>query len=263
MRIGVLQICSELNPEDNLIKIRKYLQEAKDKGVFAVFFPETFYSMGDGVTRTPYLVQKNNEHFIKIKNLAVDYGMYILGGSATTLDMGLTYNRAYNFTPAGELLGTYDKVHLFSCDLESAPGVKKVQNEHFIYASGNTPKMIQAGPLKIGLSICFDLRFPEMYRHYALNGANLLTVSSAFTVPSGRAHWHTLIRARAIENQCFVVAANQWGAHNDNLQSYGHSLVVDPWGDILCDATEGEKLLVVDLNLDKINSVRKAIKVFE
>ena len=122
--------------------------------------------------------------------------------------------------------------------------------------------MIEAGPLKIGLGICFDVRFPEMARGYSKKGANLLTFSSAFTVPTGKAHWHTLVRARAIENQCFVVASAQWGQNNERISTYGHSLVVDPWGEILADAGEGEKVITAELNLDYVQEVRKKVKVF-
>jgi predicted amidohydrolase len=120
-------------------------------------------------------------------------------------------------------------------------------DEGKLYQKGAEEKIIQVKDLKIGLSICFDLRYPQMYQNYAKAGANLLTISSAFTVPTGKAHWHTLVRARAIENQCFVVASAQWGVHNEKVTTFGHSLVVDPWGEVLLDLGEGEKIQVVDL----------------
>jgi len=102
-----------------------------------------------------------------------------------------------------------------------------------------------------------------MARQYVREGAQLLTFASAFTVPTGKAHWHTLVRARAIENQCFVVAAAQWGRHNERIQTYGHSLVVDPWGDVLLDAEEGEGQYIIDLDMERIETVRKSVKVFK
>jgi predicted amidohydrolase len=122
---------------------------------------------------------------------------------------------------------------------------------------------VSVGDLKIGLGICFDLRYPKMARDYVLNGANLLTFSSAFTVPTGRAHWHTLVRARAIENQCFVVAAAQVGRHNERIQTYGHSLVVDPWGDILVDAGDKVGLHFFDIDLSIMKKVRESVGVFK
>jgi deaminated glutathione amidase len=254
MRVGVLQICSVQDYRQNLEKIKKFLKEAKDLKAEAVFLPECFYSLGDGSAITPYLVEGENEHYLNIKNLATEFSLYILGGSASTKVGDKIYNRNFNFDPMGNLIGTYDKIHLFACEI----GAKKV-DEGKLYQKGSEEKLIQVKDLKIGLSICFDLRYPQMYQNYAKSGANLMTISSAFTVPTGKAHWHTLVRARAIENQCFVVASAQWGVHNEKVITYGHSLVVDPWGEILMDLGDGEKVQVVDLNLEKIIEVKKRI----
>ena len=121
--------------------------------------------------------------------------------------------------------------------------------------------MIEIEGFKLGLSICFDLRFPELFRSYSSQGATVLSISSAFTVPTGKAHWHTLVRARAIENQCYVIASAQWGKHNEKMSTFGHSLIVDPWGEILADAEEGEKIIFGELSLDKIKSVRERLDV--
>ncbi|MCO4792472.1 MAG: carbon-nitrogen hydrolase family protein [Bacteriovoracaceae bacterium] len=257
MKIGVIQITSGLEYEENLIKIRKFIDEAKSAGCEAVFLPECFYSLSDGTKSTPYVVNGVDDHYKNIQNLALDNKIYVLGGTAAAYGGGEVKNRAYNFDPSGKDLGTYDKIHLFSCELKD-----KVIDENDIYSPGEDPKMITAGPLKIGLGICFDLRYPEMYRDYSRKGANLITASSAFTVPTGKAHWHTLIKARAIENQCYVVAAAQWGKNNERISTYGHSLVVDPWGEVLADAEEGEKLITAELDLDYVQEVRKKVKVF-
>jgi len=257
MKIGVIQMCSALDYKINLEKVEAFLREAKEQKVEAVFLPETFYSLSDGKTATPHLIEEGNEHFENIRNLATKHSQYILGGSAATKLEGKIVNRNYNFDPEGNLIGIYDKRHLFSCDLGS-----KVVNENDLFAAGEEENLIEVGPLKIGLSICFDLRFPEVYLSYSLAGANMLSISSAFTVPTGKAHWHTLVRARAIENQCFVVAAAQWGKNNDKVETYGHSLIVDPWGEVLADAKEGEKLMVADIDLSRVEKARKAINLF-
>lgn len=261
MKIGIAQICSLLEPSHNLNLIDSLIKNAKKHGIQAVFLPECFYSMSDGLKPTTYLVEKGNDHYQNIQNLAKNHKIYLLGGTAATLEDNAIYNRTYNFGPDGEELGIYDKIHLFSCELTSK-GDKNSIDESQIYTEGTKPSIVNAGPLKIGLSVCFDIRFPEMYRNYALSGANMLSISAAFTVPSGKAHWHILVRARAIENQCFVVAPAQWGKNNDRIRTFGHSLIVDPWGDILVDAGEGEKLVVADIDLKKIDSVRKSIKIF-
>ena len=257
MKIGVIQMCSALDYKINLEKIAPFLREAKKSGVAAVFLPETFYSLSDGKNPTPHLVEGENEHFKNIRNLALDHSLYILGGSAATKVGDTIVNRNYNFDPEGNLIDYYDKRHLFSCDLGT-----KVVDEADIFTAGEVEKLIAVGPLKIGLSICFDLRFPEVFLSYKLVGANMLSISSAFTVPTGKAHWHTLVRARAIENQCFVIAAAQWGQNNDSVETYGHSLIVDPWGNILADAEEGEKLITADIDLSLVEKAEKAIRLF-
>lgn len=260
MKVGVVQLRSVLDPAINLATIRKFLADANAQGAKAVFLPEVFYSMSDGTKPTPYLIEGKNEHYQAIQNLAKDSGLYILGGSAATNVDGKIMNRSYNFSPDGTEIAIYDKMNLFAVDLSKHPS-STVIDEAKVYTRGTTPKMISVDGFNIGLSICFDLRFPEVFRSYSFNGANVLSISSAFTVPTGKAHWHTLVRARAIENQCYVIASAQWGQHNEKLSTFGHSLVVDPWGEIIADAEEGEKILFADLSLEKLESVRSRLNV--
>lgn len=260
MKIAVIQLQSVLDPAQNLSTITKFLNEAKAKKVKAVFLPEVFYSMSDGTKPTPYLVDGHNEHYQAIRNLAMNSGLYILGGSAATLYQGKVVNRSYNFGPDGSELATYDKINLFRVDLSKHPSNTTV-DEARVYTAGNTPKMLSIDGFNIGLSICFDLRFPEFFRSYSYQGANVLSISSAFTVPTGKAHWHTLVRARAIENQCYVIASAQWGQHNDKLSTFGHSLIVDPWGEIIADAGEGETIIYGELDLETLKSVRARLDV--
>jgi deaminated glutathione amidase len=260
MRIALIQMTSVLNPEENIAKINIFLKEAKQNGVQAVFLPEVFYSLSDGLKPTPHVIEKSNSHYEKIKKLATENSLYILGGSAATKGDKKLLNRSYNFSPTGEDLGFYDKKHLFACDLSKDPS-KQVLNESELYEEGHELKMIEFEGFKLGLSICFDLRFPELFRYYSSHGANILSISSAFTVPTGKAHWHTLVRARAIENQCYVVASGQWGTHNDRIKTYGHSLIVDPWGEVLVDAGEGEKMVWTDITHEKLKEARARIDV--
>ncbi|OFZ21600.1 MAG: hypothetical protein A2202_09155 [Bdellovibrionales bacterium RIFOXYA1_FULL_36_14] len=257
MKIGIIQICSKLDYQENLQKIKSYLAEATRRNVEMVFLPECFYSMPDGLSSTPYLIDGANEHYQNIRSLSLDFKLSIVGGSAATLHNQQVVNRCFNFDRYGNDLGYYDKIHLFNCELKD-----KSINESDIYTPGNSLKLIELGILKLGLTICFDVRYPEMYRQYRALGANLVSISAAFTIPTGIAHWHTLVRARAIENQYFVVAPAQWGHHNDRIQTFGHSLVVDPWGEILVDAGDGEKLITVDIDLNQVEEVRKKVKLF-
>lgn len=254
MKIAVVQLTSALDYKVNLATIRRMLKEAKELGAEAAFLPEVFYSMSDGVTPTPYLIEDGNVHYNEIKKLAIDFQMALIGGSAASLKDGKVVNRAYNFDKHGVDLGHYDKINLFACDLPN----KKI-SEANNYTAGSEYKMVELDCRKVGLGICFDVRFSEMGLHYRMKGAEILTYPAAFTVPTGKAHWHTLLKARAIENQCFVVAAAQWGHHNEKMQTYGHSLVVDPWGDVILDLGEGEKFGVVDLDFSKIDLIRQSV----
>jgi predicted amidohydrolase len=260
MKIAVVQLQSVLDPAINLSVIRQLLQEAKAQKAQAAFLPEVFYSVSDGTKASPYLVEERNEHYLAIQNLAKESGLYLLGGSAATLVNGKVFNRSYNFAPDGTELMIYDKINLFAVDLSKHPS-HTVIDEAKIYASGSSPKMLALDDFNIGLSICFDLRFPELFRSYSYAGANVLSVSSAFTVPTGKAHWHTLLRARAIENQCYVIAAAQWGVHNEKISTFGHSLIIDPWGEILADAGEGVKVIFGELSLEKITAMRSRLNV--
>jgi deaminated glutathione amidase len=260
MRIGVIQIQSALEPESNLKKVRGYLSQAVEAGARAVFLPEVFYSISDGTQATPYLVEGMDAHYQAIQALARDYQLYILGGTAATRVGDKVMNRCFNFDPTGKDLGHYDKMNLFSCDLSKHPS-NTVIDESRVFTHGQEPKMIEFEDFKLGLSVCFDLRFPELFRRYSYAGAEVLSISAAFTVPTGKAHWHTLVRARAIENQCYVVAPAQWGKHNERISTYGHSLVVDPWGEVLVDAGEGEKIVFAELSKDVLQKTRERLNV--
>ncbi len=190
--------------------------------------------------------------------MATDSGLYIIGGSAATLVDGVIINRAFNFDPKGNDLGHYDKRKLFSCDILK-DGVRKKVNEGDIYTSGSSGKIIEVEGWKIGLGICFDIRFSTFADEYRKNDVDILTYASAFTVPTGKAHWHLLNRARAVESQCFVVSSAQTGQNSQIVSTYGHSLAIDPWGDVLCDCEEQECVKVVELSKEKKEIVRKQV----
>lgn len=254
MKVAVIQLNSKFDYKENLALLEKYFKEAKENGAEAVFMPEVFYSMSDGSGPTPYLVEEGNEHYENIRNLSKKYGIAQIGGSAATKLNGTVVNRAYNFDKNGNDLGHYDKINLFACELPN----KKIYESH-TYTPGSEYKMVELNGIKVGLGICFDVRFSEMGLYYRMNGASILTYPAAFTVPTGKAHWHTLLRARAIENQCYVIAPAQWGYHNEKIQTYGHSLVIDPWGDILLDLAEGEHIGYADLDFSKIELIRNSV----
>ena len=245
---------SVLDYRENMKKIEDIAGVVAASGVKYLFLPECFFSLGDGTAPTPYLVEKGNEYYRSIQHLAREKNIYLLGGSVAYRNQGRVVNRALNFSPHGEDLGHYDKRFLFRCHWG-----KKIIDEADIYMPGGRSVVVEVGPLRIGMGICFDLRYPELGREYVGKGANVLTYASAFTVPTGKAHWHTLLRARAIENQCFVVAAAQWGQNNAKVSTFGHSFVVGPWGEVLIDAGEGEKVIFAQLDLTEVERVRKRV----
>ncbi len=254
MKIAVIQLTSVLDYKKNLETIDRLIVEGKKQGAEAFFLPEVFYSMSDGNTSTPYLIEENNEHYKNIQSISIKHNVALIGGSAATLLNGKVVNRAFNFDGEGTDLGFYDKIHLFACDLPD-----KKLSEGKTYTPGKEYKLINYKGIKIGLGICFDLRFSEQALFYRNHGAKILTYPAAFTVPTGKAHWHTLLKARAIENQIFVVASGQWGFHNEKIQTYGHSLVIDPWGEVLIDLKEGEGVGVCELDFSRIEFIQKSV----
>ncbi|MFG1483080.1 nitrilase-related carbon-nitrogen hydrolase [Halobacteriovorax sp. HFRX-2_2] len=261
--IANIQISSSLDYKSNLEKIKTYLSQAKREGAQVAFLPECFYSISNGREPSPYLVEWDNEHFDNIRQLAVDSGLFLIGGSvAFKTDTGIL-NKAINLDPQGRVIGSYDKCHLFSCDIttvdEQGQRKRKKINEADIYTAGKDPLIIDVLGWKIGIAICFDLRYPSFLQYYYDNKVDLITFASAFTVPTGQAHWHTLLRARSIEGQCFVVASAQCGENNPGIHTYGHSLVINPWGEVLSDQKNAEGISIVRLNKEQISDTRSRV----
>jgi predicted amidohydrolase len=168
-------------------------------------------------------------------------------------------NRGFVISPEGDIIAHYDKLHLFDVDLPSGERWR----ESSAYVAGAQAFVVETPLGVLGLSICYDIRFPALYTALSDAGARILSVPAAFTVSTGKAHWHTLLKARAIENACFAVAAAQSGTHEDGRATYGHSLVIDPWGNVLLDMGEGVGLGFADLDLTQVDAVRARIPVLE
>ncbi len=263
MKIAILQISSTLDPVVNLKKIHQLIEQAKNEAkIEAIFLPEVFYSMSDGKTPTPYLIdeEKRNEHFMAISNIAKQHSIYVLGGSAATKTENGIMNRVYNFDPNGILLNTYDKIHLFSVNLKGKTK-ETIINESDVYSAGKDLVDFELAGLHFGMTVCFDLRFPELFRKYYQKGVNVFSVSSAFTVPTGKAHWLTLLKARAIENQSYVIATDQWGKHNEKMETYGHSVVIDPWGQVIAECGEGENYKIAEIDLSVVEKIRGRMNI--
>ena len=193
----------------------------------------------------------------KLAALARQHNVWLLAGSLflrRCQDHKLV-NRSVLFAPDGQIIASYDKIHMF--DANVGDGQQYCESESF--AAGITPVIADLGDIQLGMSVCYDLRFAHLYRQLALDGAHILTVPAAFTAVSGAAHWHVLLRARAIETGCYVIAPAQYGTHSDGRQTYGHALIISPWGEILAEADDGDGVITATIDLAKITAARRAI----
>lgn len=258
MKVAVIQLNSKLDWDENLKKIQDEIDSFKDQNVEAVFLPECFASMSNGLEPSPFLAEKNNSIENQIYALATKNNMALIGGSVAYRENERVLNRVLNISEKGELLGQYDKIHLFSIELKTK-SINKSIDEADIYHSGSELCTFDYKGFKFGINVCFDLRFSEQALKYWEQGCNVLTYASAFTIPTGKAHWHSLLRARAIETQSYVIASAQCGVHNERISTFGHSLVIDPWGKVLLDLEDGAKSGVVELDREYIDSVRGRI----
>lgn len=255
MNIALVQMTSTLDYKVNLEKISYWFSEGIKNKVYDFFLPESFYSFSDGIEVTPYFLSAGNEHEVNLLNLVKKFKVRLWGGSCIYKINHQYLNRALFINEMGKIVTFYDKMHLFFIDNRKEGLVS--HDEASRYTPGKSLTLIKLDEeFKLGASICYDVRFPELYRKYSKAGANVLTVSSAFTVPTGRAHWHTMLRSRAIENLSYVIASAQWGQNNQRLATFGHSLVVSPWGEVLCDMGEGEGVQFVELKASLMHEAR-------
>ena len=261
MRIALHQMTSNIDPTRNASDMADAIASAAENGTIMYFAPEMSLLIDrDRARARGHMVDEpHNSALQSLIAAAARHRIWVHIGSMPILDEGAEKlaNRSIIITPDGAIVARYDKMHLFDVDLASG----ETWRESSAYVGGQQPVVVQTPLGLMGLAICYDMRFPDLFSAYAKSGVDIITLPSAFTVPTGEAHWHVLLRARAIESAAFVIAAAQCGVHEDGRQTYGHSLVVDPWGTILCDMGSAPGLAYVDLDLDALNQVRKQIPV--
>jgi len=255
MKIAAVQMVSTPDVGRNLESAARLVAEAAGAGAELVALPEYFCLLGrrdDDKLRTaepPGVgpIQRT------LAALAREHRVWLVGGTLPVQgpDAAHVLNRCCVYTPEGEEAAHYDKIHLFAFD-----NGRERYDEGRTLAAGSNPVALPAGPLRVGLSVCYDLRFPELYRALAVPPCDLICVPSAFTHTTGRAHWELLLRTRAIENQCYVLAPAQGGTHENGRRTWGHSMVVDPWGEVLAVHDEGEAVVLAELDLARIAEVR-------
>lgn len=259
-RIAVLQMTSGIDPEANFEAIRNAAQEACEGGAEMLFTPEMSLLLDRDRKRAASNVEAAERSFgDRLAKLAAETGVYLaIGSMAVALPSGKWANRSYVFGPdTSRAPTTYNKIHMFDVDLKSGESWR----ESNAYEPGREVVTIEDTPVgRLGLAICYDMRFPALFEELGRRTCDVIAIPAAFTVPTGRAHWHVLLRARAIEASAFVVAAAQVGKHEDGRETYGHSLVIDPWGEVLLDmGGETAGLGFANLELSRIDEVRRQV----
>lgn len=262
MRLGVVQLSSTDDLAANLAAASAGIARAAQMGAQLVALPENFAFMRREGSSFPCIQDEHGELVPFLAGCAREHGLWLLGGSFPEAIEGDTrvYNTSVVISPEGRETARYRKLHLFDVDLGDPDGGGRYrESAHF--APGHDIVVAQTPFGGLGLSICYDLRFPELYRELVDAGARLIAVPSAFTPETGKAHWEVLLRARAIETQCFVVAPAQCGRHSADRSSHGHSMIVDPWGVVRAQAGDDPGVLVVDCDLEQVDRIRSAIPV--
>lgn len=251
-RIAALQTCAGCDTARNLDAAAELVAQASAGGAVVAALPECFALMARDKLQLRALAEEFGAGPIQdfMRALAREFGLWLIAGSLPlkSADESRVFNSLLVFDAAGECRARYDKIHLFDIDMESTGGERHCESDYT--AAGGACVTVASPAGVLGLSVCYDLRFPELYRRLASAGATVLLVPSAFTVPTGRAHWSTLLRARAIENTAFVVAPAQAGKHSNGRATYGHSMVVGPWGEVLAEragADAGPGVVLADL----------------
>jgi deaminated glutathione amidase len=259
LKVACVQHCAGLDGAANLATLAHLIEQAVGRGAELVCLPEycAAYGMVDGRLDVGAMAESGHEALAVLREQARRHRCWLLIGSIGVLaEDGRILNRSCLVDPAGAVRARYDKIHLFDVDLARGESYR----ESSTIRPGKTASVVATPFARLGLTICYDLRFPQLYRALAKAGADVLLVPAAFTRTTGQAHWHVLLRARAIETGAFVVAPAQCGAAPDGrLARYGHALIVDPWGEVLPDGGEEEGVIAAELDLARVAEARQMI----
>ncbi|TVQ86496.1 MAG: carbon-nitrogen hydrolase family protein [Deltaproteobacteria bacterium] len=259
MLAAAVQMTSTSDVERNFAQLEDGVRRAARAGAALITTPEACNYLGPHSEKVRRAESLNGPTITRLAALARELSVHLLVGSFNEKsdEPDRCYNTSVLLSPQGEVLGTYRKMHLF--DVDHSAAVRFLESK--TCKAGDQPAVIETPLGKIGLAICYDLRFPELFRWQVDHGAEILCVPSAFTATTGAAHWHALLRARAIECQAYVIAPGQVGDHDDEglRATYGHSLIVDPWGVVIGEASDGPSLALAELDLNRVREVRRAM----
>jgi predicted amidohydrolase len=256
MRVGLVQINSQEDRHRNVARAVELIGQAAAQGAQLVALPEYTTFLGRSEVQPQHVEDIDGETAQALSAAAKRHNVWIHGGSLIERSGQplKNYNTSLVFNPNGERVAMYRKIHLFDVDI--APGSYR-ESDSLI--PGEDIVTTDINGVRLGLTICFDVRFPELYRALALAGAKIIAVPAAFTAFTGKDHWEVLLRARAIENQCYIIAPAQWGEHPVGRMCYGRSMIINPWGTVIAQAADGEGVVVANLDMADLERIRTAV----
>ena len=257
MKFAAAQMNSNDCVDDNLLMSESLIKQAKEQGADIVLLPENFAFMGYPKQLVEEIMEDFEDGPIQrsISKLAKELEIWIIAGSVPVVSSNADHSfaRSIVYDDQGKVVNYYDKIHLFDVEVEG-----KQYNESFSILPGKQPVTVKTPWCTIGLSICYDVRFPELYRSYSDMGIDVLTIPSAFTEETGLAHWETLLSSRAIEYLSYVVASAQWGKHYGSRRTYGHSMIINAWGKFIDQLDTGDGIVISDIDLEELRSIRQS-----
>jgi predicted amidohydrolase len=261
MKIAAIEMTTACDPEVNMPIISDAVRAAAKAGAQMVALPETcvFMEKGSKAMRQRLTSEADNPHLGALCQLADELSIWLLIGSMVLADGDSPVNRSLLISPEGQVAARHDKIHMFDVTLENG----ETHRESAHYKAGEAAVLAPMGAVQLGLSICYDVRFPNLYRRLAQAGAHVISVPSAFTHQTGAAHWHILLRARAIETGCYIIAPAQVGKHENGRHTYGHSLIIDPWGEIIAEAQHGDRFIMAQIDPATCAAVRQQLPALE
>ena len=261
-KLAAVQITTGPNIEKNLDAIGKQIQIAAQQGaniialpeVFACYDSQQYLALGEQEMAATGRLRSQMSAWAKINKV------YLIGGTIPVLEPeeNKVYPRCYFYSDQGDELGFYDKIHLFDVDIDDAQGRYR---ESDMFLSGDEIKVFPTPYGNVGLTVCYDLRFPYLYDRLRKAGADIISVVAAFTATTGKAHWQALLQARAIEQQCYILASNQWGQHDKKRQTFGHSMVISPWGEVLDQLPTGQGIASAEIDLEEVERIRTIMPI--
>ena len=258
LRVACIQTNSKSDPNINIKEVSSLICEAQSDGAELITTPEVVGMLEPNREKALDKAQAENDHSVlrEFRNLSKDLSIWLLIGSISIkLSDSKLANRSFLINPAGQIIARYTKIHMFDVEVNDGSTYK----ESTTYQPGTSACLARTPWGLVGLTICYDIRFPALYRDLAKAGARIIFIPSAFTEVTGEAHWHVLQRARAIENGCFIVSAAQTGIHEQKRKTFGHSIIIDPWGNVLAEADKSVGFIIADLDLNLVNEARNKI----